>query len=53
MQGEIIFPPNIPVDDWLKDTIKGMLTVDEENRICIKKVVEVLGKATESAMDIE
>ena len=38
MHSEIKFPPHINVDPWLKDTIKGMLTVPEADRLSIKQV---------------
>jgi len=53
MKKEINFPPHIKVSPWLKDMIKGMLTVDESERLSIKDVVEIIKKHKESAMDVE
>ena len=41
---EILFPPHREVDEWLKDMIRGMLTVDENSRLSIKNIVEILTK---------
>jgi serine/threonine protein kinase len=56
MKGEILFPPNIKISGWLKDMIKGMLTVTEAERLSIKEVVEIIRterEKKENGMDIE
>jgi hypothetical protein len=38
------FPPNIEVSEWIRQLLRGMLTVDEAKRISIKQVLEILQK---------
>jgi hypothetical protein len=42
MQEPINFPPNIKVSQWIKDMIKGMLTVDESKRLWIYEVKKII-----------
>lgn len=49
MRNEIYFPPHINVSEWLKKLIKGMLEVDEENRLSIKEVISIIIKNSELA----
>jgi hypothetical protein len=53
MKKEISFPPHIKISDWIKDMIKGMLTITEADRLSIKDVVEMIKKYKDNAMDIE
>ena len=53
MHSEITFPPHIQVEGWLKDTIRGMLTVSEADRLSIKEVVERIKKYCPNLMDME
>ena len=53
MKKDILFPPHIEVDDWLKDLIRGMMTIEEEERLSIKDVVQILKKYMETRMDME
>lgn len=38
------FPPNIEVAEWIKQLLRGMLTIDESKRSSIKQVLETLQK---------
>lgn len=53
MHSDIGFPPHVAVDPWLKDTIKGMLTVAESERLSISEVVERIKKYSPNLMDAE
>jgi serine/threonine protein kinase len=46
------FPPNIDVSEWLKQVLRGMLTIDEGKRWPIKQVLDVLLKESKE-MDVE
>lgn len=53
MHSDIGFPPHVAVDPVLKDTIKGMLTVAESERLSISEVVERIKKYSPNLMDAE
>lgn len=53
MKEPIIFPPNIKVSDWVKDMIRGMLTVDESKRLGIYEVKKIIESHTGGSMDLE
>ena len=40
MNGDYIFPPNIPLSDNLKDLLSKMLVADPANRYCVREVTK-------------
>ena len=42
MKEDVSFSPSFKVSPWVKDMIKGMLTVSEEDRLDIKTVVKII-----------
>ena len=51
MKKDVAFPPHIAVSEWLKQLMKGMLTIDEASRISIKEVVNIMRKSSPHMME--
>lgn len=52
MKENIEFPPKPKVSDWIKEMIRGMLTIDESKRYYISEVKKIILGNT-GLMDIE